>query len=499
MNDGCCYGTFTVLYALVISNDKNDLSIFQIGTAGQFIVNAAVTVSAYTLLLGKINIPSGSVLASGAFLMTSTSSKVNCDGGNLTLSSDNAQCTSGAIQSTSASYGLNVAAGTVAVKSAFKLVTIFASSFSPTTSGSARQLLATPQPVYSACTTTGSVGSNFGHSSTLEILTCSTSGCTCSADTPAVAYKVVNSLTMARGSFLKFTEVGSTSFGILEVTGQALFENGANINVFLSSTLTESATEIALMKFQPQGTQDCNLSSTVSLGTPITTNRKWDSVTRFVTSSTGSTACWLYLSLDTTPPTAVVEQRALNYQSVNKYFLTLNKDCAVYGKTEFLDAFTRASITGRGILPSNTISVTSAVCASVRVDFSCLSTVSPQDADAICTQVVSDATTPGTPLHNEVRGVSGSTVVQDDDGSNTALFGLLALCALPIICLVGFVLMYKNSQRTADNQYMEDTARFSNVAASPQPLRQFNGVPPMYETGPAYQPAIGYAQNPVGY
>jgi hypothetical protein len=173
------------------------------------------------------------------------------------------------------------------------------------------------------------------------------------------------------------------------------------------------------------------------------------------------------------PPSTAV----LPFLSRIRAVITMDRKITDYPVERFLAALNNIlGITPAEILIESYIAVESARRAAgdlIRATFRCRSAVSEADADAKCQRIVNEANKKGSALANELRPVSSSlSEVSDDDedGSDSALYGLFALAAIPIICIVLCCLFMKNRRRKADNQYMQDTATFSNVAAQPQPI-----------------------------
>jgi len=289
------------------------------------------------------------------------------------------------------------------------------------------------------------------------------------------------------GATLRFNEVGSSSFGALVIDGTDWsFEVGSKILVRLTSQLTQAAVSIPLMYYMQLNTNTntgCNIGasiSTVPSLNPRTVNSHCTTVTLTLPGNVAAaTYNVLWLDIGPAVPTIVNEEVVTQqFNSSSSYQLTLNKDCALYGASEFVNDIVSTTLTGRSTPTTRgQISVISTRCGSVVVAFQCLSSISPEDAANLCLTIISEATTPGTPLHAKLQGTSGGVFVRQNDDSNNALYALFALLAIPVICLIAICLVAKAKRREADNQYMQDTATFSNVAATPQPL----GAPGYYQ------------------
>jgi hypothetical protein len=125
--------------------------------------------------------------------------------------------------------------------------------------------------------------------------------------------------------------------------------------------------------------------------------------------------------------------------------------------------------------------------------FKCNDLSSSSAADATCRVITDAALQEGSNFQLAVKatGTCENLPARTDDGSRTALFGLFGLMAIPILCILAICLLLKRHKRSADNQYMQDTATFSNVAAAPQAIAYT--IPQGYK-----EPAIAYAM-PQGF
>jgi hypothetical protein len=168
------------------------------------------------------------------------------------------------------------------------------------------------------------------------------------------------------------------------------------------------------------------------------------------------------------------------------YQMILNLDC-LYGASYIVQ--TVASILG---VDQGQIQIISISCGSLTVQFLCASTTSVQDATNICDAVVAGACSQSNQLYQKLQGQNCGRYTPPRSGSSTSLYALFALVALPVLILGCLILWYRTRQREADNQYMQDTATFSNVASSPQPLGAQQYYPPASTfTGAGPYPVVG--------
>jgi len=326
-----------------------------------------------------------------------------------------------------------------------------------------------------------------GQNGLLNILSCATAGCACFGASPQIAEYIPpapanaqpNGVVLLAGATLQFNAVGSASFGALVIADVGWsFAVGSTIVAQLTPQLPTTATSIPLMYYKQAGVS-CSLPSvltTVPTLAPRTVSSHCQTVTQTINGVAGP---YFVLYLDLGPavaPSGTSETTSFQFNSTAVYSLTLNKVCGVYGVTNFVADVVASSLTGRGPTTASQIIILGSQCGSVIIQFRCSSSQSPQDADNLCATIVNDAQLPGTQLNARVQGIQGGQFTSSNNNSNTALYALFALLAIPLICVIGICLLVKAKQREADNQYMQDTATFSNVAASPQPL----GAPGYY-------------------
>jgi hypothetical protein len=164
------------------------------------------------------------------------------------------------------------------------------------------------------------------------------------------------------------------------------------------------------------------------------------------------------------------------------FTFTLGVDCSVGS------SFVQAKIASILNVSPSQIIITSVSCGSLTAVFQCGSALSSQDASSVCSKVMT-VCTPGSSLNNALNGLSCGSYGSNGSTSSTALYGLFALIALPVLICGCLILWYRSRQREADNQYMQDTATFSNVAASPQALG----------TEHYYPPPATFSNAPAGY
>jgi len=317
----------------------------------------------------------------------------------------------------------------------------------------------------------------------LNILACSNPACTCVGAAPQIAYRITTSaavpalanvgLVLKSGGTLQFNEVGNAAgFGILQIDGTAWsFEAGSSIVCQLTAQLAQTAFSVPIMYYAIQGANGCQISAAITV-TPSVFPRTIDS---HCIVAGGYNILYLDIGAATALNTNQ-ETNTFQFTTSSLYSVTLNKVCGQYGGSNFVSDVVSSSLTGRTATTAGQLSIVGTVCGSVIITFQCLSSTSPQDATNLCQTIVSDAITPGTSLNAKVQGTTGGAFVVSSNSSNTALYALFALLAIPVICVIGICLVVRAKQREADNQYMQDTATFSNVAATPQPL----GVHPGY-------------------
>jgi hypothetical protein len=278
------------------------------------------------------------------------------------------------------------------------------------------------------------------------------------------------------------------------VYGAVKFDQGSIIEVELAqSNVASTAFEIVLMRYQTSfrcinpptaascSSEQCDVDATLVVSNPIA-NRPATMICRTYKLANPNSAVptgWKELVLQfpaapvITPPSASV----LPFVSTITAIIVMDRSITDYPVERFLAAIFNIL----GISPAE-IQVDAYVATEstrrqtgdrIRATFHCRSSVSVEDANAKCQRILNEANTPGSALANELRTISTGQKNDregDDNGSDEALYGLFALAAIPIICIVILCLCLKNRKRQADNQYMQDTATFSNVAAQPQPI-----------------------------
>lgn len=231
------------------------------------------------------------------------------------------------------------------------------------------------------------------------------------------------------------------------------------------------------MKVQQNCSVTGNLTYIVSTYNPVT------NVTNFTTLNNGG-GC---LPLPGITATTTVQTISYPFSSP-AYQMTLNIDC-LFGSSFVVQAI--SSILGTG---QSQILISSVTCGSLTMVFSCGSSISPQDAQATCLSIINSACNPTTTLYQKLQGISCGTFNASGSKSSTSLYGLFALVALPVLILFCLILWYRTRQREADNQYMQDTATFSNVASSPQALgtQQYYPAPSTFTQPSPYAPVDPY-------
>lgn len=223
-------------------------------------------------------------------------------------------------------------------------------------------------------------------------------------------------------------------------------------------------------------------------------------------SSASGTACQLTLNLAATTTTT-----STTSLSADTYSITLERDCDWPTND---NQFVRAIVEyySERELTADNIVVVQKICGSTTINFRCRDTTIAA-ADALCRAIVNFAENKNSPL-NLALGVAQQKY-HKPRGSDSGLFALYSLMFIP--CCMACILIgyYKAKQQKADDQYLQDTATFSNLAhnkgPAPMPPPQgFQPAPPVqYYPEPAYAPQpypvappvyqTGYQQLPTGY
>jgi hypothetical protein len=252
----------------------------------------------------------------------------------------------------------------------------------------------------------------------------------------------------------------------------------------------------------------CETYATVVVSNPFA-DRPATLICRQMTTTAAGGSQWkeLVLQFPTAPVVTPPSSAILPFLSTTINTIILDRKVTDYPSDRFLAAINNIlGITPREVQLESYTAVDSA--AHTAAVFRCRSEISVQDADATCARILREASTAGSALNNELKTLStttASTLAREEDDSDHALYGLFALLAIPIICIVAACLFIKNRKRQADNQYMQDTATFSNVAAQPQPINNpypyydappqgalLDKPPPPLITGGNAYPAYGY-------
>jgi hypothetical protein len=285
---------------------------------------------------------------------------------------------------------------------------------------------------------------------------------------------------------------------ITVVSGALDFQAGSTIEVELAQqNIATTAFEIPLIRYTASqrcvlapascGTDQCDVSATLVVSNPLL-NRQANLICRKYKPAAAVATGYLELVLQfpaapiNAPPSAAV----LPFISDIQGNILMDRTATDYPVDKFLAAILNIlGITPSEIVVDSYLSVdaTRRAGSRIRALFHCLSSVSLQEANSKCNRIVNEAGRQGSALNNELRAISASTTNDNTpkkNHSDSALYGLFALAAIPIIIIVLCCLFLKNRKRSADNQYMQDTATFSNVAAQPQPI---NNPYPYYDPG----------------
>jgi hypothetical protein len=171
-----------------------------------------------------------------------------------------------------------------------------------------------------------------------------------------------------------------------------------------------------------------------------------------------ATRCLIYLSIS--PP---LKANATFFSPAT--FVNLDQDCATYGRLQF--EVTAMHILGWIPTSAPFLQVTDIFCGTktLTVLFKCGSSASVNDAVVQCANAKAMMERYGSDLFVALA-TTRPRFDTDDNHSNNAVFALFTLVALPLICVLGCVFCYKSKQKEADNQYLQDTATFANVAVA---------------------------------
>jgi len=301
------------------------------------------------------------------------------------------------------------------------------------------------------------------------------------------AARIEGSLTLRERSRVVMTGAKENGHHLF-VTGDVTASAGALFEVELapSNTNTEQH-EITLMSWAG-GSAACTLIEVV-----VTNKDPTRPPTQYCDTNAGRQR--LRVTIPKAKAVVNPTNTAPSFISADTYSITFNKELTDCPETCFTDIIARVTnVDAQGL---NVLSYVEK--NDITATFRCLSTQSIQHADGICASLVSDARTAGNSLNEQLNVVS-TTVVdandEDDDGnSNTALYGLFGLIAIIPLAILAIFLFMKSKKRKADNQYMQDTATFSNVAASPQPIN----YPYPYGANGAGEGVVDIAKPPPAY
>ena len=337
-------------------------------------------------------------------------------------------------------------------------------------------------PVVATCQQNFAFGTTvFEHGTTLQVLTCSTTGCTCTTTNPIVAASMVGNLTLRRGAVLQFTEVGAEDFGGLDVVGWIDFEVGSTVKVSVSGRIADTTLSIFLMSYSNL-LCDSTMLATVIVTPALNPARVWTQRCENGNATTGASSK-LYLDLGAVVVANTESTVWLRYTAASEYFVTLQQTCARYFIEDFYNALSSVTISNRTDNPidGRQVNVTQAGCVTdepggIRIQFTCMSSISTADADALCQQIVADASDMGHPLYFKLRvyssGTASTSSASSDDDTGPARIIIVLLLLVPLLTVAKRIVQRKLRQRRADNQYMQDTAMFSHAISQCQPMAE---------------------------
>jgi len=191
------------------------------------------------------------------------------------------------------------------------------------------------------------------------------------------------------------------------------------------------------------------------------------------------------------PPPAQVNP--IKYTSLNQYCIELNENPGQFPASTFLtDIQNTLGINSQFVNIQSY--ATDPATGYLRAIFTCNDFSSSAQADVTCLNIQNQALNSGTAFNAQVQGAQNCGVTANapaNHTSNHALFALFALALIPLLLCFIVVLLIINKKRAADNQYMQDTATFSNVASSPQNVAYAAPSDKYYPSYPTPTP-IGY-------
>lgn len=313
--------------------------------------------------------------------------------------------------------------------------------------------------------------------------------CVAMSGEPVVANSI-SALTVLSGGGLKLSGASNNS-GVLKVDTLDL-QAGSIVEVEfvagIEGMLSAEDVTIPVLKYS-SATQGCPDTASVTVGS--------GALQRATTVICANNTVFVKFAGNATmpPPVAAPAADALAFTSDRNYSLVLNKDCASFPNTSFVNTIA----TTRNI-PAATIIVLSYQCGSITAVFKCRG-ASVSAADATCTSITAEANRAGSAL-NTALGVQTATPrdapVSSSDESNEGLYALFALLLIPICCIVGAI-MYKRKTANADQQFAADTLTFSSVAV-PKKGTEMGAFDPYAAQYPVSYPvpsADGYSESYV--
>jgi hypothetical protein len=272
-----------------------------------------------------------------------------------------------------------------------------------------------------------------------------------------------------------------------------IFEPGSIIEVELDlAALPSIAHEIILMRYLSGQTLGvCNVLASLRVANQAQIGNRVPElkcITNAAFATTGTVNApgndgpfTLILSVPASPPPSPPPgpgAGAGSKLSTNQFVLTLDQPANEFPQDKFLNAIAFClNITNQNVK----IESYNSISGDVVVTFRCIDQTAGT-ANELCARIVAEALNVNSCLGQRLKasGADENSDFDRDEGSNEALFGLFALLLLPVLCCLCLCLIWRNRRRQADNQYMQDTATFSNVAAAPQPINAIDVIPASY-------------------
>jgi len=223
-----------------------------------------------------------------------------------------------------------------------------------------------------------------------------------------------------------------------------------------------------------------------SVGYPFS-NKKFDPMSPLFPATLG-----VVITKFVPPPPSQVN--AARYTSLNTYCIEINENPAQFPASQFLADVQNTLGISQTFVNIQVYSTDSAT-GFLKVQYTCSDFASSAAADVKCQTIQTQALTSGTAFNAQVQGQNSCGIqvntAPNKHQSNKALFALFALALIPLLICFFVCLLIINKKRQADNQYMQDTATFSNVASSPQNVAYAAPSDKYYPSYPTPTP-IGY-------